>query len=234
MFIKLDKQYLDEYALSLAITAGSIAALNCPWESVKILGLTILTGVGFEFINHYQASRVCIEYFTLDHVYHGKKLENRLVKSLNPFLNAAVLSIGCGYSYTIPAIALSFFSRKTFPRLTTLIAAKQLAPYLISTAIVATIFGEIFSRYFKQKLESKMLRQPNYAHYRDIPEEFQSSWEACNKRFETGRALLRLSWVVVAAVLLANRAGLIDRSLVVAILKENIAKLNFQSYNFLK
>lgn len=229
--IKIDKQYLSETALSLTLTVGAIAALNCRWEMAKVLGATLLTGLGFEFVNHSLSATACIEYFTIDHLYHEKSLEQRVVKSLNPFFNAAILSMHCIHSYLIPGIALSILSQSAFPKFMHSITAKQLAPYLITTALLSTALGGLFFRYVKWKIDRQMSKDPAQLPCPDVPKEMQSSWKACNARFEVGRAALRVSWLMVAGVLGAYRLGWIDRELVQALFKKNIKQLNISFLN---
>jgi hypothetical protein len=69
-------------------TGLAIGAVLAPWEAVRIIGLTVLTGVGYGIANDMVACRDCIEYFTVGHIYDGTAFRNRALKTLDPNLNA--------------------------------------------------------------------------------------------------------------------------------------------------
>jgi hypothetical protein len=72
------------YAAATA-TGLATAALFSRQEAIRIIGTTVLTGVGYGIINDMMACRDCIEYFTIQHVYNPSE---RLLHSLDPNLNA--------------------------------------------------------------------------------------------------------------------------------------------------
>jgi len=69
-------------------TLSAVGAVLAPWEAVRIIGLTMLTGMGYGIANDMVACRDCIEYFTVGHRYDGIALRNRPLLTLNPTLNA--------------------------------------------------------------------------------------------------------------------------------------------------
>lgn len=83
-------QYKSLVYTAIGVTTLSAVALRSSWESIKIIGLTVLTGTAYGIINDMIACRDCIEYFTVGHFYDGLSLTNRPIQSLNPNLNAIV------------------------------------------------------------------------------------------------------------------------------------------------
>lgn len=96
-----------------------MGAVFAPWEAVKIVGLTVLTGVSYGIANDMFACRDCIEYFTVGHRYDGKELRNRPLKTLNPNLNAIAWGMiatwhVCAIAGSVLALISSTYSRISF------------------------------------------------------------------------------------------------------------------------
>ncbi len=190
-----------------AATGIALGAVLAPWEAARIIGMTVLTGVGYGIANDLVACHDCIEYFTLGHFYDGQRLENRPLNTLDPILNAIVW--GAMATWHVCAIAGAFFAilaRTPFPGLVLKITAVQLAPYLAIGAALTLLVSHVISRSAQQEMEE----QP-WPKYDGVPMRFQSGWEACNVRNSTGYAALGLGGLVLTVAMIAVRAGLFGR-----------------------
>jgi hypothetical protein len=189
-------------AIATGLAAGAVLA---PWEAVRIIGLTVLTGVGYGIANDMVACRDCIEYFTIGHHYDGKELRNRPLKTLDPTLNA--LAWGAIATWHVCAIAgtfLAIIARAPVPGLIVKITAAQLAPYLAIGATVTLFTAHILSR----SAQKEMAKHP-YEKYAGVPLNLQAGWEACNIRNSAGYSALGSVGRVLAVAMIAARVGLI-------------------------
>jgi len=187
--------------LSLAIgaTGAAVAAVLSPWESAKIIGMTVLTGVGYGITNDMVACRDCSEYFTLGHMYGG----TRVLNTSNPNLNA--LAWGTIATWHVCAIAgsvFSFMARAPFPGLSQKVQATQLAPYMAAGAVAALCISHV-----KSRLAQKEMEQRPYHKYFAVPLNLQSGWEACKIRNLTGYVSLAVGGVVLSVGIVAARTG---------------------------
>ncbi|MBA3721892.1 MAG: hypothetical protein H0W88_05780 [Parachlamydiaceae bacterium] len=181
-------------------TGLAVGAVFVPIESIKIIGLTVLTGVSYGIANDMIACRDCIEYFTVGHKYDGLELRNRPLKTLNPNLNAIVW--GMIATWHVCSIAGSFFAliaRYPFRGLALKISAVQLAPYLAFGATLTVILAHVNAR-IAQKLP--------FSNWR-VPHELQAGWEACNARNLTGYVVLGIGGIALSVAMIAARARLI-------------------------
>ena len=193
--------------VKIAIKATLLAtgAVFAPWESIRIIGLTILTGVGYGIANDMVACRDCIEYFTVGHRYDGQELRNRPIKTLNPTLNAFVWGmIATWHVCALAGTILACIARTPFPGLALKISAMQLAPYLAIGAALTIITGHVVSR-TSQKAMTKL----PYFKYQGVPLKLQPGWEACNMRNLTGYSALALGALALSVAMVAARIGLI-------------------------
>lgn len=186
-----------------AIGATTLAglALRSPWEPIKIIGLTVLTGTAYGITNNMIACRDCIEYFTIGNFYDGRSLKNRPIQSLNPNLNAIFWGmIATWHVCLIAGIALSIIARVPLPGITLKITAKQIAPYLAMAATLALTIAHIVSR-----KAQKIMQDAPCLDYKDVPLDFQAGWKACKIRNLTGYDALALGSIVLSVGILAVR-----------------------------
>jgi len=128
-------------------TAGVATALSgigvlAPWESTKIIGSTTLIGIAYATINDLFACRQCIEYFTVGHIYDGRRLDHRPIMTLNPNWNA--LAWGMISSWHLSALAgvlLATLARAPMTASTPKLSARQIIPGLAlgSALLLASI-----------------------------------------------------------------------------------------------
>lgn len=200
----INQRYQPLVYTAAAATGLAITAVLAPWEAVKIIGMTVLTGVGYGIANDMIACCDCIEYFTVGHFYDGKNLNSRPLNTLNPTLNA--LAWGAIATWHVCAIAGTFFAllaRTPLPGLALKITAIQLAPYLAIGAAIALLVSHVRSR----MAQKEMADNPQHK-YRDVPLELQSSWEACNIRNMIGYASIGIGGSILSIAMIAARAGL--------------------------
>lgn len=192
---------------AMATTGLAVAAVMAPWEAVKIIGTTMLTGIGYGIVNDMVACRDCIEYFTVDHVYDGKNLKRRLINTLDPNLNALVWGTAASWSMSAAAgICFALFARVPFPGLALKITARQLIPYLAQGTFAAFCLSHVKSR--KAQREAANAPHPSGAPPSRIPHEIKPGWEACRVRNETGYTSLRILGEFFSIAIIAARAGL--------------------------
>lgn len=190
--------------VAAAATGLAVAAVIAPWEAVRIVGITVLTGVSYGVGNDMVACRDCIEYFTVGHFYDKQNLRYRPLNSLNPTLNA--LAWGAIATWHVCAIAGAFFAllaRTPIPGLALKITAVQLAPHLVIGAAVALILSHVRSRV----AQKNMAYNPHHKYF-GVPLELQSAWEACNTRNTTGYASIGIGGTILSIAIIAARAGL--------------------------
>jgi hypothetical protein len=193
------------YLVHTAFAATALAILavcNPHWETIRLIGMTVLTGVSYGIVNDMIACRDCIEYFTVGYVYDGRNLKNRLLNTLNPTLNALVWgAVATWYPSFIAGIYLGLLTKMPFPGSIVKISAKRLAPYLAFSAQLALVISHIASRLAQSSMPL------NYVKYEGVPVELQSSWEACNIRNMLGYRLLMMGSCILAIAIIAARKG---------------------------
>ncbi|MBX7067376.1 MAG: hypothetical protein K1X28_09105 [Parachlamydiales bacterium] len=201
----INENYKPLVYTALTATGLATAALFAPLEAIRIVGMTVLTGIGYGITNDMIGCRDCIEYFTIGHFYDELSLENRPLNTLDPTLNAMAWgAIATWHVCAIAGAALALIARLPFFGLALKITAVQLAPYLLIGAAVTIIIAHGLSRW----AQSKMAQEP-YLKYEGVPLELQAGWEACNVRNSTGYAALGIGGTILAVAMIAARAGLI-------------------------
>ncbi|NGX32544.1 MAG: hypothetical protein K1060chlam4_00592 [Candidatus Anoxychlamydiales bacterium] len=185
-------------------TGLAITAVLAPWEAIKIIGMTVLTGVGYGVANDMIACRDCIEYFTVGHFYDAKNLKHRPLNTLNPTLNAIAWgAIATWHICAITGAAFAFLARIPFFGLAVKITAIQLAPYLAIGAAIALLVSHV-----KSRITQKEMAKTPYVKYRGVPLALQSGWEACNTRNMTGYSSIGIGGAFLSIAMIAARAGL--------------------------
>ena len=200
----VNPKYTSLVNTAATATGLAAAALLAPWEALRIIGFTVLTGVTYGIINDQLACRDCIEYFTVGHFYDGKELTNRPLNTLDPTLNG--IAWGAIATWHVCALAGTFFallSKIPFPGLALKITAAQLAPYLVIGAAVALIASHIMSRI----AQDRMQENPRHK-YEGVPLALQHGWEACNTRNSAGYASIQIGGAILSIAIIAARAGL--------------------------
>lgn len=201
----INPQYKPLVYTAATATGLAIGAVLAPWEAVRIIGLTVLIGVGYGIANDMVACRDCIEYFTVGHRYDGTELRNRPLKTLNPTLNA--IAWGAIATWHVCAIAgsiLAFIARAPIPGLVVKITAAQLAPYLAIGAAVTILVAHILSR----SAQKEMAANPDNKYW-GVPLNLQAGWEACNIRNSAGYSAIGLGGLALSVAMVAARIGFI-------------------------
>jgi len=200
----IDQRYRTLVNVAAAATGLAVAAVLSPREAVRIVGMTVLTGVGYGVASDMIACRDCIEYFTVGHFYDERNLEHRPLNTLNPTLNA--LAWGAIATWHVCAIAGAFFAllaRTPLPGLALKITAAQLAPYLAIGAAITLLVSHVRSR-----MAQKEMAANSHHKYSGVPLNLQAGWEACNTRNMTGYASIGVGGTILSIAMIAARAGL--------------------------
>jgi hypothetical protein len=194
------------YTGAIATGLAATAALS-PFEPLKIIGMTVLTGAGYGIANDMIACRDCIEYFTVGHQYDGKNLDNRVINTLDPNLNA--IAWGVIATWHVCAVAGTFFAfiaRTPFPGLALKISAAQIAPYLGVSAAIVFSLSHVKSRIAQKELAN----DPRITYYPGVPtRELQQGWHACNTRNASGYDSLKTVGIILSVAIIAARVRLI-------------------------
>ena len=170
-----------------AATALAGASLLAPWESVRIIGGTTLTGIFYATINDMFACRDCIEYFTVGHVWDGRKLDQRPIMTLDPNLNAIVW--GMIASWHVSALAGALFAAiARMPYAAVQLSARQIAPYLVGGAVALCVIAHVATRVLEQRVH-RLANNGNFDEiFEDTPRDYQAKFMLVNIRNLTGYA----------------------------------------------
>lgn len=201
----INPRYAGIAYTAMAATGAAAAAVFTPFESIKIIGLTVLTGVSYGIANDMIACRDCIEYFTIEHRYFGQDLAYRPLLTLNPNLNALAWGmIATWHVCAIAGVILAGIARVPFPILASKITARQLAPCMAIGAALIMLVAHVKSR----SAQAAMIKNPTHKYF-NVPIEFQAGWEACNIRNSIGYAGIAVGGAALIVAMIASRAGLI-------------------------
>lgn len=135
-------------ATTTVLAAGS---LYTPWETTKIIGSTILTGIGYGIANDLFSCWRCSKHFDNDHITDRSHLRDRPIQGLHPVFNAAVCGM-FGY-WRVSSIAGTVFAaaaRAPLPIFKVKIKAAQITPYLIIGSVLITFVTQLGNRILKK------------------------------------------------------------------------------------
>lgn len=189
-----------------ATTTGlSIGALCTPWETTKIIGLTILTGMGYGVTNDLISSYNCSEHFKKGHIFDSSNLRNQPIKGLPSTLNAVV----CGmFDYwhvsSIAGIVLAAAARTPLPVCSVKIQATQIAPYLAIGAAFITAIIQIKAQCSKAKNKADFTIAQRRAQFHFK----KRNREICNTQYAASYAMLVIGNALLTIALLITRIGL--------------------------
>lgn len=171
-------KYLIKQALF--ITASAMGAVALPWKLPRIYGVTVLTAVVYGVINNLFACRVCPEFFTVGQIYDGQRLHHRLVKTLDPNVNA--LAWGTVASSTFAAIGGTFLSvgASVFEA-----DEKLVIISIVCYAALTWVVADLSSRLEKARLERNTTEI-----YPGVPMDYQARWHANTVRNSIGYVAL--------------------------------------------
>lgn len=128
-----------------ATTTLAIGSLCAPWEMVRIMGSTILAGVGYGIANERISSWSCSQHFFKNHISDSDNLRNRPIQGLNPNLNAIISgmldywSIASIFGVVVAAVARA-------PLCGLKLKATQITPYLIVGSTLVTLVIQVSMR----------------------------------------------------------------------------------------
>ena len=214
-------QSLVNYAVGA--TGLAFVAVLIPWETGRIIGMTVLNGAVYGICNDMIACRDCIQYFTVGHSYDGKKLQKRPLNTLNPNLNALVWGmIATWHVCVIAGAAFALLARIPFHGFARKITSAQLAPYLNISSAIALLVSHIRSRIAEKKMNARP-----YKKYACVPLNLQSGWEACNVRNTTGYAFISSGGTVLLLAIIAVRFRSLSKS-------KNILNMQRHKYELLR
>jgi hypothetical protein len=189
------------FNLGVAVVAGSVAAAFSRNEAVKIVALTTLWGVGSAVISLMLTCRYCIEFYTVDNLHNYQALPPRIIRSLNPNVNAILGGILDGPFDMICGVVLAVAAR--VPATSRLINASQVARYVVSGLFVKLCLSHIraYRAYSAPKIDS--LDALN------VPFALLPRWNACRAVGLTDIYGTLFGTLALAIAIVAHRAGLI-------------------------
>ena len=200
---QINPQYKLLVGIAAAASGLAIAATAAPWEPVRIVGTTMITGIAYGILNDLIACRQCIQYFTVGHVYGG----NFLFSTFNPNWNALAWgAISTWWAAAIAGVSFALSARMPFPWLVHKVSRAQLVPYLLKGAGLAFGVSHINSYLARREKENTLLHPGDPPP--SIPLKIQSAWAGCKTLNETGYLTLGLLGVALTVGIIAARAGL--------------------------
>jgi len=142
------KSLFYKAATTTVLAAGS---LYTPWETTRIIGSTILTGIGYGVTNERISSWGCSKHFNKDHISDPSHLRNQPIQDLHSSLNAVVSGM---FDYwrvsSISGIILATAARAPLSIFKVKIKATQITPYSVIGSILVTLVVQIGARVFKK------------------------------------------------------------------------------------
>ncbi|MGL5263406.1 MAG: hypothetical protein ACRDAI_02350 [Candidatus Rhabdochlamydia sp.] len=146
------KPFIYKAATATALAAGSLCT---PWESVRIIGSTILTGVSYGIVNEKISSWGCSQHFFENHISDRSNLRNRPIQGLNSNLNAIVSGMLNYWSIaSIFGMVLAAVARAPL-RIDLKIKATQITPYLVIGATLVTLVIQVATRIIQTHCNTK-------------------------------------------------------------------------------
>lgn len=213
--------YKTRVYLGIAATTLAAGAVFTPWESVKIIGLTVLTGVIYKAASNIIACRDCIHFFSVDGGYYAHSNDHfsrSLVKNLDPNLNAFAYAINTWDVNAIVGSVFAFVARVSFNSLKYKVTSAQLLPYFVIGAVVTFALSHFTSRLAEKKMEQLVIEEGSSPirltndFYQLLPMNLQAKWAACDVRNAMSLRLFALGGVALVGAILAVRMGSIKLS----------------------
>ncbi len=187
--INITPEYNPLYkaAAATALAAGSLCT---PWESVRIIGSTILAGVGYGIANEKISSWGCSQHFFADHISDSSNLRNRPIQGLNPNLNAIISGMLDYWSIaSIAGIFLAAVARAPL-RVDLKIKATQITPCLVVGSALVILVIQVATRII----------------YRNTTKQSQQKI-ICNMQHATNHFVFVMGHVFLAVAVFAARIG---------------------------
>ncbi len=196
--------------IRIAVAGVAIAAgMAClPFQWARIIGMTTLVGVLYGILNDCIACRVCIEYFTIGHVWDGKNLERRALLTLNPWLTAlACGTYGSWHVSALGGIVLSVACCVPLPGASRSVDTGRVLMLLAAGAAAGLVAGEGASRY--AQIVTKMSPPAPGVIFGTVPPEMLGKWRACSARNSVGYIVALVGLPLLSLTILAIRKQLI-------------------------
>lgn len=177
-------EHMSLFYKAATTTVLAIGSLYTPWETTKIIGSTILTGIGYGIANDLISSWGCSKHFDKGHISDLSHLRNQPIQGLHSSLNAIV----CGmFDYwRISSIAgIAFAAAARTPVLKIKIKAIQITPYFVIGSFVITLIAQLSNRILKKYTKN-----------------------SCNTQHAVSYGALVTNNILLATAILATRTGI--------------------------
>ncbi len=178
------KSLFCKAATTTALAAGS---LYTPWETTKIIGLTILTGIGYGITNDLISSWDCSRHFDKKHISDSSHLRKQPIRGLQSSLKAVVRWV---FDYwrvsSIAGIILAVVDRASLTIIKVKINATQITPYLVIGSSVVTLIVQIGNRILRK---------------------YSDNTVACNIQHAASYGILVTGNIFLTTAILATRIG---------------------------
>ncbi|PWU16174.1 MAG: hypothetical protein C5B45_01035 [Chlamydiae bacterium] len=186
MHITPEHKFLFYKATTTTILAAG--SLYTPWETTKIIGSTILTGIGYGVVNELISSLDCSKHFDKKHISDSSHLRNQPIQGLHSSLNAVVSGMFDYWSVSsISGIILAVVARASLPILKVKINATQIIPYLVIGSSIVTLIVQIGNRILRKYSDNAI---------------------ACNIQHAVSYGILVTGNIVLTTAILTTRIGL--------------------------
>lgn len=119
-------------------------------EILKIFGRVSLSVIGYATVNDIINCHRCIEYWTLGHWNFGKELKHRLVRSLNPWLNAIIWGPFVSWFIAMP-VSLFFALLCRANLFGEILDFSDIQEPLLCGLITLICISQLYSRYIEKR-----------------------------------------------------------------------------------
>lgn len=160
--LRIPVEHRPLFYTAAAVTVLAAGSICTPWEITKIIGSTILTGIGYGIVNDMIASWDCAQHFEARHISdsflrnHPPILTSRLNALISGMLDYWKLASIAGIVLATIARAPSSLRLK--------ITATQITPYLVMSAALTTVIVQISSRILQKHFHAKKENVCNLQH----------------------------------------------------------------------
>lgn len=136
---KADPEYKSLTKKAIVTAASAAVAICTPWETTRIVGSTILTGMGYGMANELIAS-----WGRSQHISDSFHLRNRPIQGLHPNLNAIINAMVDYWSVSaIAGMVFACIARAPLPILGLKVRAAQITPSLVKGAFLITLLVQV-------------------------------------------------------------------------------------------
>jgi len=187
--------------------AASVACIAMPVQFLKILGVTVLTGIGCEIAASTFEYRICPEYYTINHRHKGKKL----LETENFLKNGFVWGVLKAWKpCLIAGSIIAFAARAPIPKAVTTVSCGQVFNSICLGGVMISAFAQLSGFIARFNAESRR-SQDKKVEFNDFSTDLNNSHVVtaaigCEARSRAVRVGLNLGCIALCVKIMAQRA----------------------------